>query len=140
MFTKYEVKTDKSAKETAAAIIKSLQSAPEAFQVTLADSPQPETYRIVAKQDFSLGILGGTERRCLMVVGQAKDDETQVWFKVLEFQVQHTIEANGLFNVRDDKQYIPIAPGRVQMNDILRNRIQQGVRLMLQKIDQATGA
>ena len=39
---------------------------------------------------FSWAFLGGTERDCLIVVGQAKDDETQIWFKVLEYQVQHT--------------------------------------------------
>jgi hypothetical protein len=37
-----------------------------------------------------------------------KDDAAQIWFKVLEYQVQHTVVANGLLNFQDNKLYIPI--------------------------------
>jgi len=81
--------------------------------------------------------LGGTERDCLIVVGQAKDDETQIWFKVLEYQVQHTVTSNGLLNYHDNKQLTAVSPSRMQMNDFLSARVQEGVQIVAEKIQQA---
>lgn len=135
LFDEHVLKISKPAKDVANAILKSLQAEPSAFDITLKDSTQPETYRIVAREEFSLGILGGSERLCLLVVGQAKDDETQIWFRVLEYQIQHTIEANGLFKVSDNKQMIPLHSSRMEMNDVYRERVREGVRLVTQKIE-----
>ena len=137
LFAEHEFKTSKPSKELAAAIVNSLTNAVGAFQILYNDSPEPQAYEVVAQRTFSLGILGGTERDCLIVVGQAKDDETQIWFKVLEYQVQHTVTSNGLLNYHDNKQLITVSPSRMQMNDFLSARVQEGVRIVTDRIQQA---
>ena len=109
------------------------------FQLVQTDSPETDTYEVVARQSFSLGILGGTERDCLLVVGQAKDNETQIWFKVVEYQIQHTEVPNGLLKYYDVKQLVPISPSRTQMNDLLETRVRQGVQMVTERIQKAIG-
>ena len=137
LFAEHEFKTSKPAKELAVAIVNSLTNGVGAFQILYNDSPEPQAYEVVAQRTFSLGILGGTERDCLIVVGQAKDDETQIWFKVLEYQVQHTVTSNGLLNYHDNKQLTAVSPSRMQMNDFLSARVQEGVQIVAEKIQQA---
>jgi hypothetical protein len=139
LFAEHEFKTSKPAKELAVAIVNSLTNAVGAFQILYNDSPEPQAYEVVAQRTFSLGILGGTERDCLLVVGQAKDDETQIWFKVLEYQVQHTVTSNGLLNYHDNKQLIAVSPSRMQVTDMLQVRVQEGVQTVMGKIQRAIG-
>jgi hypothetical protein len=139
LFAEHELKTSKPAKDVEAAIVNALKAAPSGFEILDDDSPQPENYRVMARHTFSLGILGGTERLCLLVVGQTKADETQIFFKVLEYQVQHTIEANSFFNIKDNKQKIPIHASRMQMNDVLQARVQEGIKMVTERIQAAIG-
>ena len=139
LFVEHELKTSKSAKEVEAAIVKSLQAAPSGFEILYDNSIQPETYKVMAQQIFSLGILGGTERVCLLVVGQTKDNETEIFFKVLEYQIQHTLVANSLFNIKDNKQMVPVHPSRMQMNDALQSQVREGVKIVTERIQQAIG-
>jgi hypothetical protein len=137
LFAEHEFKTSKPAKELAVAIVNSLTNTAGAFQILYNDSPEPQAYEVVAQRTFSLGILGGTERDCLIVVGQAKDDETQIWFKVLEYQVQHTVTSNGLLNYHDNKQLIPVNPSRMQMNEGFQAQLREGVQIVTDRIQQA---
>jgi len=139
LFDTHELKTDKPAKDLAAAIAKALADKPDAFEILVNDSPKPDVYEIMARQTFSLGILGGTERVCLLVVGQTKPGETQILFKVVEYQVKTTVVANGLFNFKDNKQMIPVSPSRMQMTDALENQIRNGVQMVAGKIQTAIG-
>jgi hypothetical protein len=139
LFTTHELKTDKSAQDVAAAIAKSLSSEPRPFELLHNDSPKPDVYEIVARQRFSLGILGGTERVCLLVVGQAKPDETLIFYKVLEYQIKTTVDAGSLFNGQDKKQMIPVSPEKIQMTDVLQNQIREGVQLVSGQIHSAIG-
>ena len=139
LFEEHEFKTSKPAKELAVAIVNSLTNAVGAFRILYNDSPEPQAYEVVAQRTFSLGILGGTERDCLIVVGQAKDDETQIWFKVLEYQVQHTVTGNGLLNYHDNKQLTAVSPSRMQMNDFLSARVREGVQMVAERIQRVIG-
>jgi len=139
LFDGHELKTSRPAKEVEAAIVKSLQAAPAGFEILEDDSTRPENFQVVARQTFSLGILGGTERDCLLVVGQASDDDTQIYFKVLEYQVKTTIDAGNLLNMKESKQLIPVHPSRIQMNDVLQARVQDGLRVVTERIQQAVG-
>ncbi len=132
LFAEQELKTSKPAKDVEAAIVKSLQAAPSGFTISYDGLIQPETYEVTGGQIFSLGILGGTERLLLLVVGQTKDDETQILFKVLEYQIQHTI-----VNFQDQKQLIPMHPSRMQMNEINQRHVQEGVLLVTERIQTA---
>ncbi|HEV2330007.1 MAG TPA: hypothetical protein VGY56_14595, partial [Verrucomicrobiae bacterium] len=139
LFVEHELNTSKPAKEVALAVVSALTNAPGAFQIERNDSNEPETYEIVAQYTFSLGILGGTERDCLVVVSQAKDDETQIWFKVLQYQIQHTVTSNGLLSYHDNKNLIPISPSRMQMTDVLQTLLQQGEQMVSERIQKALG-
>ena len=132
LFAEHELKTSKPAKDVEAAIVKALQAAPMGYQITADGLQQPETYQVTANQTFSLGILGGTERVCLLVVGQTKDDETQILFKVLDFQIHHT-----LVNFQDEKQLVPMHPTRMQLNDIDQTFVQIGERTVTERIQSA---
>jgi hypothetical protein len=136
LFAEHELKTGKPAKEVEEAIVKSLQSGSPAFQIQNDSPMEKDTYLIVAKHEFSLGILGGSERVCLLVVGQTKDDETEILFRVLEYQVKHTLVGNGL-TIHDEKQLIPVAPGRMQMTDIQNSQIQDGIQMVSDRLNQA---
>ena len=137
LFTAHELKTEKSAKEVAAAIAKSLSSEPSPFELLHNDSPKPDVCEVVARQRFSLGILGGTERVCLLVVGQAKPDETLIFYKVLEYQIKTTVDAGSLFNGQDKKQMIPVSPEKIQMTDVLQNQLREGVQIVSGRIHSA---
>jgi len=134
LFSEHEMKTSKPAKDVEAAIVQALQASPFGFQISSDESPQPEVYQVTAQHVFSLSILGGNERVCLLVVGQTKDDETQILFKVLDFKIQHTI-----VNLQDEKQLIPMDSSRMQMNEIYQNYIQEGVQTVTERIQRAVG-
>lgn len=139
LFTAHQLKTDISAKEVAAAIVKSLSSEPRPFELLHYDSPKTDVYEVMARQRFSLGILGGTERVCLLVVGQVKPDETLIFYKVLEYQIKTTVDAGSLFNGQDKKQMIPVSPENIQMTDVLQNQLREGVKRVFEKIQSAIG-
>lgn len=139
LFEAHELTTSKPAATVAEAIVGALTNSPGAFEIRQDDSPEAETYVVVGRYTFSLGILGGTERDCLVAVGQTKDDETQIWFKVLEYQVHHIVTSNGLLDYHDNKQLIPVSPSRMQMNDIFESQLRQGVQIVTERIEQAIG-
>ena len=139
LFKEYEFKTSRSAQEVSSAIVKALQASPQAFDIENSWAAPSDMYETVAHQTFSLGILGGSERKCLLVVGQTKAGETQILFKVLEYQIKHIIQANMQFNVSDDKLLIPIHSSQMQMNDNLLARLRDGVQIVTEKVKQAIG-
>jgi len=112
VFAEQELKTSKPANEVEAAIVKSLQASPNGFQILKNDLAMPKTYLVTAEFTFSLGILGGTQRDCLLVVGQTKDDETQIcsrWWNI-RFNTK-------LVNFHDVKHLIPVQQSRLPSNE-----------------------
>ena len=73
----HELKTTKSAAETHSAIEAQL-TMPPAFKITQSDMAG-EIFTIDATQNFS-----GGSRQCVIVGGQSKNNETQIYFKVVE--------------------------------------------------------
>jgi PEGA domain len=134
LFSEHELITSKPAGDAAEAIVYEFTNGMAAFKVTRFYSPESETYEIFAQQTFSLGILGGNERDCLIVVGQAKDDETQIRFKIMDFQIQHS-----MVNFQDQKRLVPISPGTTQMNDFLKDQVHEGLKDVTQRIQVAIG-
>lgn len=115
LFQEYEVKTRIPAQIVSTAIVKLLQAYPHAFTIKNSWAAPPDTYETVAEQS---SILGGNERTCLMVVGQTKPGETQILFRVLEYQVETGIQVNSLTSAHVEKRMTPIHPARVQMTQI----------------------
>lgn len=134
LFKEYELKTSLPAQDVSTAIVRSLQTSPHAFDIRNSWASPPDGYETVAHQSFSLGFLGGTERVCLLVVGQSKPGETEIFFKVLEFEIQTDVQSNGLLSGQAEKKLIPVDPSRLQMNDLLESRLRDGVQIVLEKL------
>ena len=130
LFDKHELKTKRPAGEVAGGISRALVSVQPPFAINHDDSPAPDIHLVVATQKFSNGLLsGGGERTCLIVVGQTKDVESQIIFKVLEYQRHHSLDMNTPLNqLPISENLIPLSPSRFpNMTDKLKAQLQDGV-------------
>ncbi|MEI6196890.1 MAG: PEGA domain-containing protein, partial [Verrucomicrobiota bacterium] len=133
LFEEHELITSKPYDAIATAIARALKSGQPAFQITGNTSPQSETSVIEAAYEIE-GFLGaGTtsgQRRCIIVCGQSKDDETQIYFKVLEYKAKTSIKfsiANILNTATTaNVNYTAIHPTRIQMTDALQAQLTNG--------------
>ncbi|MGA3268041.1 MAG: PEGA domain-containing protein [Verrucomicrobiota bacterium] len=140
LFDEHELTTGKPAKEAAAAIANALLYTQPAFKIDVNDSPKPETYEIVGMQDVS-GILSVSgQRRCIIVCGQATDTNTEILYKVMEYEAKHNVSMPGLLAFKDEVQYIPIHPSTItNMTDKLKAQLQAGVSNLTVRIQGAVG-
>jgi tetratricopeptide (TPR) repeat protein len=134
LFESYELKTSKPAADTHSAIVTQLIAVQPNFQIVRSDLTN-DFFRIVALQQFS-----GGERRCEIVGGQSKDDETQIYFKVVEFKkVGFFDQPIGALVGAMPASYTLINPNLTQANDKLRNQIAEGVSNVTVRIQTAIG-
>jgi len=140
LFDDHELKTGKPANDASAAIVSALLYTQPAYKITRNDSPQPETYVIVATQNDT-GILSTSGRReCIIVCGQTTDNETQILFKDMEYMAKHNVSMPGLLAFRDDEEFIPISPSRIpDMTDKVKAQLQIGVSNLTVRIQGALG-
>lgn len=142
LFDEHELKTKKPADEVAGGISRALVSVQPPFAINHDDSPAPDIHLVVATQKFSNGFMsGGGERTCLIVVGQTKDDESQIIFKVLEYQRHHRLDMNVPINqLPVSEELIPVSPSRFpDMTDKLKAQLQEGVSNVTAIIQGAIG-
>jgi len=111
------------------------------FVYNVNDSPTPGIHEFAATQKFSTGLLSSGVRMCLIVVGQTKDDETQILFKVLEYERHHKLELTGPQNqLTIDAELIPLVPSSFpQMSEQQTNQLKAGVQIVTERIQQAIG-
>ena len=140
LFESNELKTSKPVKEVVSAIVQALELVQPTFKVTGNTSPQPETYAIYANQSDT-GILSTSGyRQCLIVCGQASDDETQIYFKMVEYKAKHNVTMPGLLAFHDDLEFVPIHPSRIpDMTDKLKAQVRAGVSNLTVRIQGAIG-
>jgi hypothetical protein len=140
LFENHVLTTGKPVKDVDEAIVRALQLVQPGFKITGNSTPQPETYAIYANQ-YDTGILSNTGyRQCLIVCGQASDNETQIYFEDMEYKANHNVSMQGLLAFRDDQSYTPIHPSRIPvMTDKLRAQIQIGVSNLTVRIQGAIG-
>jgi hypothetical protein len=133
LFESHELKTGKSAVETHAAIETQL-NVPPSFQIVRSEMTG-EIFVIEATQDFP-----GGSRQCMIVGGQSKDDETQIFFKVVESKkVAFYNQPIGALMGTMPAKYTLIYPSDLQSNDKLRNQIVEGVSNVTDRIQIAIG-
>jgi hypothetical protein len=123
LFAEQELGTTKSTGEVASGIVAALTNSPNAFKIIKTSSPEADTYEIVAQK---IGFLHASERDCLIVVGSPGDTDTEVRFKVLEFEVQH--------HLGGDDQLIPMGRSKVEGNSLLLLHVRQGLQMVVDKI------
>jgi hypothetical protein len=141
LFNEHELKTKKSYHEVQAGISEALLSVQPPFVYNVNDSPTPGIHEFAATQKFSTGLLSSGVRMCLIVVGQTKDDETQILFKVLEYERHHKLELAGPQNqLTIDAELIPLVPSSFpQMSEQQTNQLKQGVQTVMERIQQVIG-
>jgi len=141
LFDEHELKTSKPAKEAASAIASALMYVQPAFGLDVNNSPKPETYEIVGVQNLLSGILVNSGmRRCIIVCGQTTDNETEILYKVLEYDAKHNVTMQGLLAFKDNIQYIPIHPTTItNMTDKMKAQLQAGVSNLTVRIQGAIG-
>ena len=131
LFDSQELKTSRPVREVEAAILKALRNVQPVFQVTRDAWTQPEIFEIQANQELTTALktsAGG--RKCVIVGGQTKDDETRIYFKVLEYKSEavNKLSLGALIGAPGDVNYVPIHPSRIpQMTDKLKAQLQEGV-------------
>ena len=80
-------------------------------------------------------------RQCIIVCGQSKDDETQIFYEVMEYKAKTTVKFSiaNLLNTAttDNVNYIPIHPGNIPMTDALQAELTNGVQIVTERIQQA---
>ena len=133
-FESHELTTGKSAADAQLLIEMQLKTEQPYFKVLRSEMAN-EIFKITASQDFPGGI-----RQCEIVGGQSKDDETQIYFKVIE------MKKAGFFNQPIGSywhalptNYELVNPNDPQLNDKLRQQIADGVSLVTAKIQVALG-
>jgi hypothetical protein len=127
--------TGKTAHDIGPAINNALTNGSSPWTVTLFEFPLPDIFVVEANQHY----FGGM-RKCLIIGGQAKDDETQIFAKVLEYESNHTIVMQNLFSIKDNVQYALIDPNAYpDPSDIRQGRIRDGVQIISERIQRAIG-
>jgi hypothetical protein len=59
------------------------------FKLTRDDCPKPGLYAFDAQQEITTYMnTSGGRRRCVVMVGQTKDDEVKVLFKIIEYKTE----------------------------------------------------
>ena len=141
LFDDHALKTSIPAKDAAAAISSALLYTQPVYKITSDRSPRPETYEIVCQQDVVGNLISaGGRRKCIIVCGQTRDDETQILFKVLEYKTKHNVTMQGLLAFKDEQELVPIHPSRIpDMTDKLKAQIQAGVSNLTVRIQGAIG-
>ena len=107
-----------------------------------ADSGQPEVFHLEANQKFMtyLQTVGGL-RRVVIVGGQATDDETQIYFMVLEYKSEavNKFSIGNLIGTPVAVNYVPIHASKMTMTEALNTRLAEGVQLVNDRIKKAIG-
>ena len=140
LFDSHELTTGMPVKDVAGAIATALEQVQPVYKVTVNTSPEPETYVIYAGQNDANVITTSGRRQCLIVCGQSRDDETQIYFEVMEYKAKHNVSMPGLLAFKDEMEYVPINPSRIpDMTDKLRDQVQTGVSNLTVRIQGAIG-
>jgi hypothetical protein len=66
-----------------------------------------------------------------------ENELARLWYKVLEYQVQHSVTSTGLLSYHDNKQLIAVSPSRMQMNSGFEAQLKEGVQIVTERIQQA---
>lgn len=130
LFETHELKNEKPVTAVRAAIVNALKQQ-RPFQITRNESTAPETFEIEAQQDTlsALSTIAG-RRKCLIVGGQTRDNETQILFKVLEYKTEavEKFSIGALIGTPGEVKFVPIHSSRIpNMTEKLQAQVAYGV-------------
>jgi len=129
LFDAHVLTTSKSAADVQSAVVSALKAANPPFAVNVQSVPG--AYQIYIKLDFQNGGGEQARRAGVVIVGQTKDDETQVLFKVLEYVVRRNADGSGTL--------IPLNASRIQMDQAMDVQLFNGAYTVTDIIKKAIG-
>ena len=134
LFEAKSVTCKKGVKEAGEAVHEAMLKGKPAFEIIKYEWPEKEVFVIDCKQKFLAGY-----RECLIVGGQTRDDETQILFKILEYETR--LNLGGLLSGSGGAQMTAIHPVRIgQMTSLLETRLKEGVAMVTNRIRNAIGS
>ena len=134
--------TTKPAKGVAQAIALAFQGGQPAFKLVAVKSPEPECFLIEAVQEFSTYLATSAGKRQVFIsVGQAKDHETQIYYKALEYKTEalNKFSLGNALGTPVEVKYVLLTPGNVTMTDAYKARVAEGVQIVKDRIQRALG-
>ena len=140
LFEANEYKTGRmSPEETKNALVK-LYAEQWPKAVTSVDkTEEPGIYELLFLQASS-SPLETARREIMCVIGPAKDGQTLILFKCLEYQRRASSNlADALLGANNPKNWIPLNSSQIQMTPAYEEQVRFGVQMMLRKIKQAVG-
>jgi len=144
LFEGHELKTTKPIRDLDVAIVSAFQTVKPVVRVTHDEEAAPGTIAIVAEQGLTtaLGTSAGG-RKCLIVLGETKVDETQILLRVLEFKAEavEKFSIGALIGAPANVNYVPVhAPPGGELSEKLQTQLKQGVKIVTDCIQSALGA
>ncbi len=110
LFDTHELKTTKPVKEARAAILEALKT-PPGFQVTKNNSDDPRHLKSGPHKNWKLTLQPAPDasRVCVIVGAQTQDDETQIFFKDLEYKAEavNKLSFGALLGTPVEVKYVP---------------------------------
>ncbi|MEO7297429.1 MAG: hypothetical protein ABI042_02490 [Verrucomicrobiota bacterium] len=130
LFESHEFKSSRPFAEIETAICAEFQSRQPAYKLNRHPSPNPETFYIDAVQELSTLLATSAGRRqCVIAGGQSKDDETRIFFKIVEYKTEAQIKFSfgNLLGTPGLVNFVPIHSSRGALTEKLQTRITEGV-------------
>jgi tetratricopeptide (TPR) repeat protein len=130
LFETHEIKAALSVTQVEAAIRRELETAP-AFKVMKLMESAPETFAITGAQE-----VPGGSRRCVITGAQTGDNETRIFFTVIENKSKNSVSFQGQLTIT--KSYVPLDPSR--MNELTEREkalVKEGAAMVEERIRKA---
>ncbi len=142
LFESQEFKTSKPVREVETAILEALKIQPS-FHVTKSKSPTLDTFEIVAEQELLTALATRAGRRICVIVGaQAQNEETDIFYKVLEYKAEavNKLSIGAVIGAPTEVRYLPIHESRVgNITAKLKAQMEEGAKMVIDRIQTATG-
>jgi tetratricopeptide (TPR) repeat protein len=140
LFEANEYKTGRmSPEETKNALVKCYADQWPKAVASVDQTEEPGIYKVLFVQASS-SPLETARREMMCVFGPAKDGQTLILFKCLEYQRRASSNlTDALLGANNPNNWIPLNSSRIQMTPAYEEQVSVGIRMMLKKIKQAVG-
>lgn len=140
LFDTHELKTTKSSQAVAAAIRETLVNDIPQFKLTRDDSPKPGLFAFDAEQEIMTYMnTSGGRRRCVIMVGQTKDDEIKVLFKIIEYKTEavNKFSIGNMIGTPVAVNYVALDASKGNLNNDQKIQIAGGIHFVTERIQKA---
>ena len=140
LFETRELKTTTSSQAVAAAIRATLVNDIPQFKLTRDDSPKPGLFAFDAEQEIMTYMnTSGGRRRCVVMVGQTKDDEVKVLFKIFEYKTEaaNKFSIGNMIGTPVAVNYVALDASKETLSNDQKIQIAGGIHFVTDRIQKA---